>query len=179
MKASHFLIGGAAVLSLSTAAFAEPSSQSADTVRQVQLQLNAVGYDVGIADGIMGPRTAHGLRMYQQVHGMAATGQIDGRTMAELGLSTSGNPSASSAVGRSSSPSGSAFGAGGSRYIITVPKALPPDSGAGTATSPDSSAPDGIAPNSSAPNGSPPNSSAPNGSPPDSSAPNSTGPGSR
>lgn len=43
-------------------------------VRELQQQLNARGYNVGGADGIMGPNTRKGLRAYQRDQGMVPDG---------------------------------------------------------------------------------------------------------
>ena len=43
-------------------------------IRQMQRQLSALGFDVGGADGIMGPSTRAGLRAYQAKHGLIADG---------------------------------------------------------------------------------------------------------
>ncbi len=47
---------------------------SRDQVREMQQALNARGFEVGTADGIMGPNTRRGLRAYQQSIGTAPDG---------------------------------------------------------------------------------------------------------
>ena len=48
-----------------------------DLVRQVQDLLTARGYDVGPADGRMGPRTRNAVAAFQEELGLPATGEID------------------------------------------------------------------------------------------------------
>ena len=43
-------------------------------VRELQEALNARGYSVGAADGIMGPNTRHGLRAFQRAQGLVPDG---------------------------------------------------------------------------------------------------------
>ncbi|MGS2744165.1 lytic murein transglycosylase [Halomonas sp. LS-001] len=45
-----------------------------DDVRELQQGLNALGYNVGGADGIMGPNTRNGLRAFQRDQGMVPDG---------------------------------------------------------------------------------------------------------
>jgi len=45
-----------------------------DDVRELQRGLNALGYNVGGADGIMGPNTRKGLRSFQRAQGMVPDG---------------------------------------------------------------------------------------------------------
>lgn len=45
-----------------------------DDMRELQRQLNAAGYSVGTADGIMGPNTRRGLRAFQRDQGMIPDG---------------------------------------------------------------------------------------------------------
>ncbi len=50
-------------------------------MRQAQQRLNQLGYNVGTPDGAAGPRTAAGLRAFQQDNGLAVTGRLDAATM--------------------------------------------------------------------------------------------------
>jgi len=43
-------------------------------VRELQQGLNALGYSVGGADGILGPNTRNGLRAFQRDQGMVPDG---------------------------------------------------------------------------------------------------------
>jgi Putative peptidoglycan binding domain len=65
-----------------------------EMVRQVQQALKDKGHDPGPADGVMGSKTKAALKSYQQAEGLKATGEIDARTMAKLGVSDATSPSA-------------------------------------------------------------------------------------
>jgi len=52
--------------------------------REAQSMLNQIGFNVGAADGIIGPRTRRGIMMYQQSLGLPATGILDAVTMDAL-----------------------------------------------------------------------------------------------
>lgn len=47
-----------------------------DAVKQAQKMLNAIGFDAGVADGVMGPQTAKAIRTFQKQEGMAVTGKV-------------------------------------------------------------------------------------------------------
>ncbi len=74
-----------------------------EQIRQAQMVLKQKGFDVGLADGIMGPRTRKALIAFQQQQGLQATGQIDQRTVTALGMVTGSgqqdNPGAASTTG--------------------------------------------------------------------------------
>lgn len=57
--------------------------------RAVQSALNALGYDAGPEDGIMGQRTRQAIANFQAAAGMSPTGVISVTTAAELGLELS------------------------------------------------------------------------------------------
>jgi peptidoglycan hydrolase-like protein with peptidoglycan-binding domain len=59
-----------------------------EQIRQAQMVLKQKGFDVGLADGIMGPRTRKALIAFQQQQGLQATGQIDELTVTALGVVT-------------------------------------------------------------------------------------------
>jgi hypothetical protein len=63
-----------------------------EQIRQAQMVLKQKGFDVGLADGIMGPRTRKALTVFQQQQGLQATGQIDQRTVTALGMVTGSGP---------------------------------------------------------------------------------------
>lgn len=46
-------------------------------IRNVQALLNKAGYDVGMADGLIGNKTRQAISAFQQDHGMQPTGRID------------------------------------------------------------------------------------------------------
>ncbi|MGI9383249.1 MAG: peptidoglycan-binding protein [Methyloligellaceae bacterium] len=61
---------------------AEPSSgpklpERRPDVREAQKILNRLGYDVGTADGILGPKTSAGLKKFQQDQGLRANGALN------------------------------------------------------------------------------------------------------
>jgi peptidoglycan hydrolase-like protein with peptidoglycan-binding domain len=58
----------------------------AETVRQVQQQLNDKGHDAGPVDGIFGKRTRKALKDFQKAEGMEPNGKLDRETMAALGI---------------------------------------------------------------------------------------------
>lgn len=55
-----------------------------DDVRELQRQLNAAGYNVGGADGIMGPNTRRGLREFQRDQGLTPDGFATQALLARL-----------------------------------------------------------------------------------------------
>jgi hyperosmotically inducible protein len=57
-----------------------------DRVRRVQEALKDKGHDPGQIDGVLGPQTQQALREFQKAENLPATGQLDGRTVARLGL---------------------------------------------------------------------------------------------
>jgi peptidoglycan hydrolase-like protein with peptidoglycan-binding domain len=91
-------------------------SQNKELVKQAQEKLSAAGHDVGGADGIMGPKTQKGLKEFQQSKGLQPSGQLDQKTLAELGVS--GDASASTGASSDKSDkeaSGSASGGASSQ----------------------------------------------------------------
>jgi peptidoglycan hydrolase-like protein with peptidoglycan-binding domain len=82
-------------------------SQSPEVVKQAQQKLAQKGYEVGAADGQLGPRTQEGVKKFQEQQNLTATGQLDRQTLAALGVSAQGSPSRSP---ESSSTPGSAPG---------------------------------------------------------------------
>ncbi len=68
-----------------------PSSLSdylAERLRNIlaQQRLGEEGFDLGIIDGFLGPKTREALKMYQSKHGLPQTGELDERTLQSLGL---------------------------------------------------------------------------------------------
>ncbi len=47
-----------------------------DAVKQAQKILNAIGFDAGTADGVMGPQTTKAIRTFQKQEGMSITGKV-------------------------------------------------------------------------------------------------------
>jgi len=58
----------------------------ANTVAQVQFELQRAGYDPGPADGVIGNHTRDAIAQYQADHGLAVTARIDGPLLASLGI---------------------------------------------------------------------------------------------
>jgi hypothetical protein len=89
------------------------STGNESTVRSAQQALKDKGYDVGTADGKMGPRTEDALKQFQQAQGLPQTGDLDQQTLSKLGVSEGGGASSAASSGPSgattsaSSPSGS------------------------------------------------------------------------
>ena len=64
---------------------------SRDEIMQAQQALDQKGFDVGKADGIMGPRTKQALDKFQQQQKLQQTGQLDQNTLSALGVSQQGS----------------------------------------------------------------------------------------
>src|SRR5262249_4066084 len=54
-------------------------------IREVQIELQRQGFDIGEPDGVLGPRTKEALISFQKQRGFQASGQIDHDTFAALG----------------------------------------------------------------------------------------------
>jgi peptidoglycan hydrolase-like protein with peptidoglycan-binding domain len=63
---------------------------SVEEIRQVQIALNAQGFDIGEPDGKLGPKTRQALIIFQRQNGLQTTGQIDRQTFTMVTASTSG-----------------------------------------------------------------------------------------
>jgi peptidoglycan L-alanyl-D-glutamate endopeptidase CwlK len=64
-----------------------------DAVRTVQQRLQAIGFYRGIIDGDYGDQTAQAVASFQQAIGISPTGNIDTRTLRELGFEVDPVPS--------------------------------------------------------------------------------------
>ncbi len=53
----------------------KPASQPSGSVKQIQAELAARGYDPGPIDGIAGEKTRRAIRAYQRDHGLLVNGQ--------------------------------------------------------------------------------------------------------
>ncbi|MGH9882241.1 MAG: YCF48-related protein, partial [Pyrinomonadaceae bacterium] len=60
-----------------------------ETVRRAQEALNAIGYNVGFADGLFGPQTLAGLKRFQSDRHLLLSDKFDDITLAVLGVSKS------------------------------------------------------------------------------------------
>ena len=58
------------------------------TVRSVQQSLNDKGYNAGPIDGQWGPSTENAVRRFQQDSGLPQTGELEGSTLAALGVAS-------------------------------------------------------------------------------------------
>jgi Putative peptidoglycan binding domain/Protein of unknown function (DUF1236) len=54
-------------------------------IREVQIELQRQGFEIGEPDGMLGPRTKEALMSFQKQRGFQATGEIDHDTFAALG----------------------------------------------------------------------------------------------
>jgi peptidoglycan hydrolase-like protein with peptidoglycan-binding domain len=59
---------------------------SSDDIRTMQKSLSDKGYDVGPADGVMGPRTRAAIRQYQASEKLTVNGRLDEETAGKLGV---------------------------------------------------------------------------------------------
>ena len=122
MKLTYVVIASSALLSLG--AFAEgtkataekqpqasaatqPQAHSSAVIKQAQERLTAAGHDAGPADGAMSAKTIQALKDFQKSKRIEATGQLDQRTLAALGVSAAGvggtsSPAPAAGVGSSS-----------------------------------------------------------------------------
>jgi Putative peptidoglycan binding domain len=66
---------------------AQQNKLSRDEIMRAQQALDQKGFDVGKADGIMGPRTKQALDKFQQQQKLQQTGQLDQATLSALGVS--------------------------------------------------------------------------------------------
>jgi photosystem II stability/assembly factor-like uncharacterized protein len=59
---------------------------SDDVVRRSQEALDRAGYEIGTADGHLGPRTVAAIKRFQTDHYLSVSGQLDDGTLAALGV---------------------------------------------------------------------------------------------
>jgi len=62
------------------------SQLSSQQIRKIQQELNKEGFDAGQVDGKWNSETQSALRNFQESKGLRATGELDQRTIKELGL---------------------------------------------------------------------------------------------
>ena len=67
-----------------------------ETVRQIQTNLKKWGYYTGSVDGIYGSKTTAAVKSFQRKNGLAVDGVAGPRTLAALGVASSGSSSSSS-----------------------------------------------------------------------------------
>jgi peptidoglycan hydrolase-like protein with peptidoglycan-binding domain len=80
----------------------ERSSQDPYTgfVSRVQEKLRALGFDAGPVNGDFGAKTQAALAQFQLSNALPASGQLDERTLAELGVQRDGGEEASAGSSR-------------------------------------------------------------------------------
>lgn len=65
------------------------------TIQAAQQRLLALGYQPGVADGVMGPKAIAALKKFQSDHSLPATGQLDRKTVEALNAEDAKAPNAS------------------------------------------------------------------------------------
>lgn len=79
--------------------FAVSPARAIDPVLQeAQLKLVALGYHVGLADGLYGPRTRQAIEAFQRKQQLPATGVLDAATLQALDRATASAPEEEPAV---------------------------------------------------------------------------------
>jgi lipid-binding SYLF domain-containing protein len=56
-----------------------------EDIKKAQESLNAKGFEAGPADGVLGPRTRAGIRLFQESEKLPVTGRLDAETAGKLG----------------------------------------------------------------------------------------------
>src|SRR6516165_7778376 len=79
--------GGAALHSRGGAASVAEVNLTEEQIRRIQIVLNEKGFSIGRPDGRLGPRTIRALTAFQRRQGLQASGRLDSRTVAALGVS--------------------------------------------------------------------------------------------
>lgn len=69
---------------------AQRTSLDDKTIRAVQQQLNARGFNAGPLDGVVGAQTKSAIRSFQEREGLPVTGTLDRQTISALGVRTQG-----------------------------------------------------------------------------------------
>lgn len=77
-----------------------PDAATRARIQRAQSRLADLGYDVGRADGAIGPATARALAAFQRSRGLAATGRLSVATAAALGLGEGAQEVANREMGR-------------------------------------------------------------------------------
>jgi hypothetical protein len=111
MKMRHVVAATSAAL-ISFGAFAGGGGQhssagaAADpaTVREAQQRLMSEGINPGPVDGKLGQQTREGLKEFQQSRGLEPSGQLDGQTIAALGIDSESSAAAGGTSPGTASP---------------------------------------------------------------------------
>ncbi len=107
---------------------ASASGMSQDQIMQAQQALDQKGFQVGKADGIVGPRTERALRNFQQKQGLQQSGQLDEQTLAALGVSDNQGQNNNSSSQRETTGQGGMKSPSGTQHQPSVnhnPQAAP------------------------------------------------------
>lgn len=70
----------------STSQGASSNANTSNTIKQVQQALNDIGYDAGVADGIMGQKTKDAVEQFQKDNGLTIDGIIGKQVKDALGI---------------------------------------------------------------------------------------------
>lgn len=70
------------------------------TVRTIQTKLKRWGYYTGTVDGVYGSKTVAAVKYFQRANGLTADGVCGDRTLAALGISSSGSSSSTGTASR-------------------------------------------------------------------------------
>ena len=87
-----------ALLPARAATYRQGSQGSA--VRTIQTKLKRWGYYTGAVDGVYGSKTAEAVKYFQRQNGLTADGICGERTLAALGMTSSGGSGSSSSASR-------------------------------------------------------------------------------
>ena len=71
-----------------------------ETVRTIQTKLKRWGYYSGSVDGVYGAKTVEAVKYFQRQNGLTADGVCGAKTLAALGISSSGSSSTSTSASR-------------------------------------------------------------------------------
>ena len=71
-----------------------------ETVRTIQTKLKRWGYYSGSVDGVYGAKTVKAVKYFQRQNGLTADGVCGAKTLAALGISSSGSSSTSTSASR-------------------------------------------------------------------------------
>src|SRR5207248_5695335 len=77
---------------------------SDDTIRRAQEALERAGYEIGVPDGQLGPRTIAAIKRFQTDRYLAVTGQLDETTIAALGVTNRAGATSAEHVSTLSDP---------------------------------------------------------------------------
>ena len=85
----------------------QAASYSSATIKKVQQELNAAGYNCGTPDGVSGKKTVAAIKKYQKAQGLKQSGSINSTLLKSLGIEAEKSTSSSSSSSSSASSSNS------------------------------------------------------------------------